>query len=262
MARAHRHYIPGQVWHITQRCHKKEFLLKFSKDKRRWIQWLFQARRRYGTTILNYVVTSNHIHLLLVDDKDKDTIPKTIQLVAGRCAQEYNMRKKRKGAFWEDRYHATAIQSGEHLLRCLAYIDLNMVRARVVCHPEEWQFGGYNEIQEPKRKCRIINHNKLVRLCGYDTYKTFKFMHLSLVENILVGNRCKKDKCWTQSVAVGSQDYVSEVKNELLHKTKGRNVTPVNEDEGYQLREETAPYIAFFDPKNENIDHKNTFYLG
>jgi hypothetical protein len=26
MARANRHYLPGCVWHITHRCHKKEFL--------------------------------------------------------------------------------------------------------------------------------------------------------------------------------------------------------------------------------------------
>jgi hypothetical protein len=24
MARAKRHYIPGQIWHITHRCHKRE----------------------------------------------------------------------------------------------------------------------------------------------------------------------------------------------------------------------------------------------
>ena len=28
MPRANRHYIPGYVWHITHRGHKKEFLLK------------------------------------------------------------------------------------------------------------------------------------------------------------------------------------------------------------------------------------------
>ena len=127
MARAKRHYIPEQIWHITHRCHQREFLLKFAKDKRRWIQWLFESNRRYGLTILNYVVTSNHIHLLVVDDGVRDTIPKSIQLTAGRCAQEYNLRKKRKGAYWEDRYHATAIEDGRHLLNCLVYIDLNMV---------------------------------------------------------------------------------------------------------------------------------------
>jgi hypothetical protein len=43
-----------------------------------------------------------------------------------------NQRKKRKGAFWEDRYHATAVESNEHLIQrlvYLVYIDLNMVRA-------------------------------------------------------------------------------------------------------------------------------------
>jgi len=39
--------------------------------------------------------------------------------------QEYNKRKNRKGAFWEDRYHATVIEKGEHLLRCIVYIDMN-----------------------------------------------------------------------------------------------------------------------------------------
>ena len=67
MARAHRHFVPGQVWHITHRCHKREFLLKFAKDRHRWLQWLYQARKRYHLIILNYVVTSNHIHLLVYD---------------------------------------------------------------------------------------------------------------------------------------------------------------------------------------------------
>jgi len=64
MARAKRHFLPGHVWHITHRCHKKEFLLKFARDRRRWLQWLFEAKKRYGIRILNYMVTSNHIHLL------------------------------------------------------------------------------------------------------------------------------------------------------------------------------------------------------
>jgi len=41
----------------------------------------------------------------------------------------------RKGAFWEDRYHATAVEKERHLIRCMIYIDLNMVRAGVVDHP-------------------------------------------------------------------------------------------------------------------------------
>ena len=67
MARAKRHYIPGYIWHIIHQCHKREFLLKFSRDRHRYLQWLYQARKRYGLTVLNYMVTSNHIHLLVAD---------------------------------------------------------------------------------------------------------------------------------------------------------------------------------------------------
>ena len=109
MARAHRHFISGQIYHITHRCHKREFLLKYAKDRHRWLQWLFEAKKRYGLIILNYAATSNHIHLLAYDSSDQDAIPRSMQLVAGRTGQEYNIRKRRKGAFWEDRYHATII---------------------------------------------------------------------------------------------------------------------------------------------------------
>ena len=40
-----------------------------------------------------------------------------MQLIAGRTAQVYNQRKKRKGAFWEDRYHATVVDTESYLLR-------------------------------------------------------------------------------------------------------------------------------------------------
>ncbi len=80
MARANRHHIPGQVWHITHRCHKKEFLLRFARDRKRWLRRLFDAKKRYGLDILNYTVTSNHVHLLVVDG-EREVISKSLQRV-------------------------------------------------------------------------------------------------------------------------------------------------------------------------------------
>ena len=67
MAREKRHFIPGYIWHVTHRRHKREFLLKFSMDRHRYLQWLYLAKKRYKLTILNYMVTSNHVHLLVFD---------------------------------------------------------------------------------------------------------------------------------------------------------------------------------------------------
>ena len=67
MPRANRYFLPGHVWHITHLCHKKEFLLKFVKDRKRWRYWLYQVKKRYGLSVLNFIITSNHIHLLVRD---------------------------------------------------------------------------------------------------------------------------------------------------------------------------------------------------
>ncbi|MCA1805928.1 MAG: transposase [Xanthomonadaceae bacterium] len=76
-----------------------------------WRRWLYEARLRYGLCVLNYIVTSNHIHLL-VRDQGKGEISSAMQLIAGQIAQRFNRRKGRRGAFWEDRYHATAVETG------------------------------------------------------------------------------------------------------------------------------------------------------
>jgi len=120
------------------------------------VHWVFEAKKRFGLSVLNYVVTCNHIHLL-VKGTGRDVIAQSMQLIAGRTAQEYNQRKGRGGAFWEDRYHATAIEADEHLHRCLVYIDLNMVHAGVVNHPEQWKESSFIEIQKPSKRYTIID---------------------------------------------------------------------------------------------------------
>jgi putative transposase len=255
MARASRHFIPGFIWHITHRCHKREFLLRFRKDRHRWTQWLYQARKRYGVTILNYLVTSNHIHLLVKDTGVKNSLSRTIQLTAGRTAQEYNNRKRRKGAFWEDRYHAVAVESGEHLIRCLVYIDLNMVRAGAVRHPSEWEFSGYNEIQRPRRKCVIISYKDLMNLAGYPDYDSFRQAHRGWVEAEVERSGGGRQSHWTKSIAVGSRAFVETIQQRLAPRALGRRKRPLAE--GMELRESVVSYNALFEPKKADIEQKH-----
>ena len=57
MPRANRHFVPGQCWHITHRCHEKSFLLKFGRDRRAYLGWLFEAKKRFGLCVLNVALS-------------------------------------------------------------------------------------------------------------------------------------------------------------------------------------------------------------
>lgn len=258
MARANRHHIPGQVWHITHRCHKKEFLLKFARDRRRWYSWLFEAKKRFGLRILNYVVTSNHVHLLVLDT-EPDTISKSMQLIAGRTAQEYNQRKQRKGAFWEDCYHATAVDQNEHLIRCLIYLDLNMVRAGVVSHPSEWDMSGYNEIQHPPARYGVIDFEGLRNLCGLPGVAQFSEQHRQWVQEAVENGRTQRESCWTDCIAVGSNKFVEETKTKLGTMGMGRRIESLEADRCV-LREESTPYNAVIVPKIERLSLENGYF--
>ena len=239
MPRAYRYFIPGHIWHITHRCHKQEFLLKFARDRRRWIYWLFEAKKRYGLCVLNYRVTSNHIHLLIYD-KGQGEISKSMQLIASRTAQEFNRRKKRKGAYWEDRYHATAIDSGEYLIRCLIYIDLNMVRAGVVTHPADWEQCGYREIQATPQKYKIINTEKLMQLTEINGSLELLKCHKDWIEEALKRKSQEHQDKWTQSLAVGSQQFTSQFLKDLSVKGMQRKLHLA--DDQYEVREEAPTY--------------------
>jgi hypothetical protein len=51
MPRTNRHFLPGHVWHITHRCHQKQFLLKFPRDRRRYVHRVFEAKKRFGLCV-------------------------------------------------------------------------------------------------------------------------------------------------------------------------------------------------------------------
>lgn len=206
MPRAKRHYAPGYVWHLTHRCHNREFLLRFARDRARWRHWLFEARKRYSLSVLDYIVTSNHVHLLVRDTK-VPSIARSMQLIAGRVAQEYNNRKRRRGAFWEDRYFATAIATDRHLVRCLTYIDLNMVRAGVVDHPSQWKASGYQEIHSLRTRYRVIDMNALCELTASASETNFRRRHRDWVEEELAHGELVRRAEWTESVAVGPRHF-------------------------------------------------------
>lgn len=240
MARAHRHFVTGQVWHITQRCHQREFLLRSDVDRRRWSYWLYQARKRYGLSVLNYVVTRNHIHLL-VRDTGPGVISSSMQLISGRTAQEFNYRHDRRGAFWEDRYHSTAVQSDLHLARCLVYIDLNMVRAGVVSHPEEWKRSGYVELQQPRRRGGRLDYSALMELFRCSSLRELQLARQSWVNQALEEESAsQRIPEWTESLAVGSLHYAVTMLRQLAHSNPGRRT--VISSIGHVVRETHSQY--------------------
>ena len=83
--------------HVTQRCQERRFLFRWQCDRRQYLRRLRAMTVRYPVSVLNFVVTSNHVHLLLWSER-ASSIASGMQFLSGVAAQDYNRRTGREGA--------------------------------------------------------------------------------------------------------------------------------------------------------------------
>ena len=255
MPRANRHsrIEVGRNYHVTHRCHDRAFLLKFARDRDAYRGWLREGLKRFKVRCLSYCITSNHVHLLL-NTASREELSGLMQYVEGAMAQMYNVRKRRQGAFWSDRYHATLIDGGTHLWACLRYIDLNMVRAGVVRHPEQWAWTGWGELTGLRRRNRAIDMPALLAALGGVSREEFLANYRVSIAQSLAAVSLAKEPHWAESVAVGDPSFVDQVRAELLRDyTRRRFSIEKPSPTRMVLHETAAPYGAQKKPRNRPL---------
>jgi len=67
-----------------------------------------------------------------------------------------------------------------------------------------------------------------------------------------------RDLQWTESIAVGSRQFVKATKEKLGFKAKRREV--IGGDGSYQLKESPAPYKGNLAPENEALRLQNEYF--
>ncbi len=88
-------------------------------------------------------------------------------------------------------------------------------------------------------------------MTGFETYDAFRKVHLELVTEALVKGNNPRQADWTESIAVGSREFVETIKENLGLRAKGRKIL---ESDGVNT------YNANSDSNNDNIGGQNTFY--
>jgi putative transposase len=151
------------------------------------------------------------------------------------------------------------VETGEHLARCIVYIDLNMVRNGVVKHPAEWAHRGYREIQNPPLRYGLINRSKLIECCEVGSEAELRGSHRDWVETAInsSGDRSRRPE-WTECVAVGSEALVRGVLEALEWKGTSRQVKDAGDH--YELRESEGAYNVHYGPGMDCLSPKNTYF--
>ena len=106
--------------------------------------WLEESQRQ-KVAVNAYVLLDNHFHMLLTPPSD-EAMSLMMQSVGRTYVRYFNNRHKRSGTLWEGRYKSSLLDSEAYLLTCMAYIDLNPVRAGVAESAGAFNWSSYKHL--------------------------------------------------------------------------------------------------------------------
>ena len=142
MARLPRLTLPGYPHHIILRGNNRQSIFEDASDQQRMLDLLQTHSQAQSVDVHAYVLMGNHLHLLATPQTDK-ALPLMMQAVGRAYVLSFNKRHGRTGTLWEGRYRSTLIQTERYFLACMAYIDLNPVRAGMVAQAADYAWSSH-----------------------------------------------------------------------------------------------------------------------
>ena len=143
MARLPRLTLAGYPHHVIQRGNNRQPIFASTADYKHLLGLLEENAKKFHVDVHAYVLMSNHFHLLATPQTDKG-LPLLMQAVGRSYVRYFNDLQSRSGTLWEGRYRSTLIETDRYLLACMAYIDLNPVRAGMVAEAADYPWSSHS----------------------------------------------------------------------------------------------------------------------
>jgi len=267
------------VYHVMSRTALDGFPLK-DAEKDFMLDLIKRFSALYFTEIFGFCLMGNHFHLLVKmipghEFADEDvqkrfesffgesrefsqgqlpywreklsSLSEFVREIKVGFARYYNRRHNRRGYFWGDRFKSVIVDKGDTLVNCLAYIDLNPLRAGIVDRPEEYRWNslgyhlqtenkdgflstdfGLKEFSVKSKKERIRRYRRYVYEAG--ALNRPNKMQAQVIDPKVVAKERKKDfeisrvsrfrhrtRYFTDSGIIGSKEFVAENYRRFKH---------------------------------------------
>jgi putative transposase len=215
MSRPPRFTYPGALHHVTLRCNNREFLFAepwFS----RFAGLLQEARERFPLRLYNYCLLTNHVHLLFDVGRD-DTLSKAMHWLSSSFVRQFNTATGRLGHLWQGRFRSAIVEDASYFFRCMAYVDLNPVRAGIVAAPVDYPFCGHRALQA--ERAEVLDLHDLYLDLGSDAEARY-----GRYQELLAEEAARPAVSLAEAYFVGTSRFVRRMQTKFATRTSGRSV--------------------------------------
>jgi putative transposase len=137
-----RTFVPNACYHIYGRGNQKQKIFFDSLDYEFYLEQLRRYKKRYKFLLYGYCLMPNHVHLL-GEPKKPDELSTMVQCLHRSYTAYFNKRYGKVGHLWQGRFKSKLIVKDSYLFRCIAYIERNPLRTKLVEKIEEYKFSSF-----------------------------------------------------------------------------------------------------------------------
>jgi len=263
------------VYHVMSRTALDGFVLR-NVEKEYLLKLIKRLSSVYFAEVLGFCVMGNHFHLLVKTHLEEDysdaeikkryekyygkgrepghgqiptlrrkwgSLSEYVKEIKQAFSRFYNKAHHRKGFFWSDRFKSVVVENGETLINCLAYIDLNPVRAGIVEKPEDYRWSSLGYYFQTNNKGNFLSTDFGLEEFGHKEeserlrlYRTFVYEKGNIGEEKgqrkkVKGERIKRKadrfgertRYFTDSGIIGSREFVAHNYQRFKHLFQSKN---------------------------------------
>jgi putative transposase len=140
MARFPRRDLPDGIYHVTARGVNRSAIFVDDEDRVLFLRLLAESAASFAWRCHVFCLMSNHYHLVV--ETLRDRLSAGLQRLNGVYAQRFNLRHKRTGHLFGDRFHAWLLDDEDHFRETCRYVLRNPVRAGLCRTASEWPWSA------------------------------------------------------------------------------------------------------------------------
>jgi putative transposase len=142
MPRLHRLVADGLLYHAINRGNNRAPDFFMPDDYRAFLEALDQTCQRYPFALFGFCLMTNHSHLLIAPGSAQ-SVSRILQSLTIAHTWRYHRARGTSGHVWQGRFKSPLVQSDEHALTVLRYIESNPLRAGMVTDLADYPWSSY-----------------------------------------------------------------------------------------------------------------------
>jgi REP element-mobilizing transposase RayT len=192
--RDYKNFSEGSIYHLYNRGNNREIIFRDEQDYRAFlfrlgmafgikqkdlnnseITYLPKSRIRIESSKINsfklhcFCLMPNHIHLL-IEQCGQESISKILLRVFTSFSKYINLKYKRVGHVFQDKFKSNIIENNSQLILISSYIHMNPVKDYLVKKPDDYKWSSYNDFVY-NRKNPLTNKQFLLEV--FETKENF-----------------------------------------------------------------------------------------